>query len=90
VCFAPCLPPDWDRAEMTLRLRGKLLRVLLRVRGAHPHAGGDAPVAPHARELSVGEWISLSSLPPEAMLVVDVPAALPHAEEADTPAVVAA
>jgi hypothetical protein len=72
---------------MTLRLRGKVLRVQLRVQAAGAQAA--EPLPAEARVLAVGEWVLLASLPAEALLVVDVPAVRqPPEEEASAAAVV--
>jgi len=85
-CFAPCLPPHWPEAELTLQLRGRRLRVTLRVTPAH---GAPAPL-PGARRVAVGEWVAIESLPDGAALVVELPPGQPPHEREHAPAVVAA
>ncbi|MFZ5544112.1 MAG: GH36-type glycosyl hydrolase domain-containing protein [Pseudomonadota bacterium] len=76
LCFRPCLPPDWPQAELTLRLRGRVIKARLQV-----GAAAAAPPAPEARQLAVGEWVALDSLPEETVLIVNVPAVPPSPSE---------
>jgi cyclic beta-1,2-glucan synthetase len=59
--FRPCLPAEWDEAEMTLRRAGKSLRILFsRADDAAPAA------APGILGLQPGERLRWSALPAEA------------------------
>lgn len=66
VCFAPCLPPQWDAVRLSWSVAGRTLQVVLRRPGAAPDAPG--------RRIQAGEWIELSGLPVRSEWVVELPA----------------
>ncbi len=78
--FAPCLPMDWPRAELTLRRDGHLMRfVLCRAAGLAALA---AAADPEARLLQPGERLRWQGLPAGSCFVIPLP---PAAEPAIVP-----
>ena len=61
--LTPCLPPDWNEAELSLRRDGRVMRFLL-LREAPPRLPAGATL------LRVGETLHWRELPAQALLVV--------------------
>ncbi len=72
LCLHPALPPHWPRADLTLRLPGRILALRLR-------RSGDTTPAPAAgtrvRQIRVGEWVELADLGDDEILQLNLPAA---------------
>ncbi len=78
LCFTPCLPSHWNRAEITLRRDGRTMRfILLR---ATPAAALAATALSGARLLRRGEALRWRGLAPDTCFVIplsDEPATSP-------------
>jgi cyclic beta-1,2-glucan synthetase len=68
LCFTPCLPTHWPRAELTLVRNGHSMRFVL-VRG-EPLAALATCTDPHAQLLRVGESLRWTDLPQNSCFVV--------------------
>ena len=68
LCFTPCLPTHWPRAELTLVRNGHSMRFVL-VRG-EPLAALSSCADPHAQLLRVGESLRWTDLPQNSCFVV--------------------
>jgi cyclic beta-1,2-glucan synthetase len=71
-CFAPSLPSAWPEVELTLRLKGHVIYVVLRVQG-RSRLQGDAGLPPGTLRVPAGQWVMFSELPSECSLLVEVP-----------------
>lgn len=82
--FAPCLPPHWTQARLSLRIGDRQIEVLLQAADApSPAPSQDAPVL----QVAAGEWLVLDALPARCTLCVRV---APPTEPADRPGAQAA
>ncbi|WP_439606413.1 GH36-type glycosyl hydrolase domain-containing protein [Hydrogenophaga sp.] len=73
LCFTPCLPSHWPRAEITLVRDGRSMRFVL-VRGDPTAALAEAGATAGARLLAVGERLRWGELPAHSGFVVPLPA----------------
>ncbi len=68
LCFVPCLPAHWPRAEMTLTRDGRTMRfVLVRQSAAAAQADWEGKGVGF---LAVGERLAWSALPPHTVFVI--------------------
>jgi cyclic beta-1,2-glucan synthetase len=89
LCLAPCLPPHWPGAQLTLRWRGREIAIVLQVGDVE---AVPAPISPdeHMQTIAAGEWVALDALPARSTLVVRLKPPAPSEDAASAPATVAA
>ncbi|MDZ4357466.1 MAG: hypothetical protein U1B84_13755, partial [Variovorax sp.] len=73
LCFTPCLPSHWPRAEISLVRDGRSMRFVL-VRGDPTAALAEIGTTAGARLLAVGEPLRWGELPAHSSFVVPLPA----------------